>query len=150
MQRDGGPGGGGPGGGGPVGSSNSFTGAASGLEIYGDFCAAYSGSILVNNTTVTCLEFRTGNHLSVVEFSQGVNYNQVGNGKLVGFTIELNGTVICTNLEATQTFGTNENNEPSRYAFIIPPYTEVKTEATTDAAADIPFFHTITGRIYRG
>jgi len=147
VQRDGGPGGAG-GAGNPVG--NTFTGTASGLDIYGDFCAAYSGQIIANNNTVTCLEFRTGNHLSVVEFSQGVNYSNVGNGKLIGFTIELNGTVICTNLEATQTFGTNENNEPSRYAFIIPPYTEVKTEATTDGAADIEFFHTITGRIYRG
>ena len=138
------------GGGPPVGSTGgAFTGPAQALEIYGDFCAAYSGSIIVNNNTVTCLEFTTGNFLSVVRFTQAVDYTAIGGGKFVGFTLELNGTVICTNLEQTDTGGKSENNEPQVYEFIIPPYTEVKTSGITDSVAENPFFHTITGRIYR-
>ncbi len=145
--------GGGVGGAGnPLGGS--FTGPAQALEYSGKgddggFVYAYSGQVIVNNTTVTCLEFTTGSGYVVAQFSQAVDYTAIGGGKLVGFTIELNGTVICTNLEATDTAGKSENNGPLSYEFIIPPYTEVKTSGTTDGAADNPFFHTIVGRIYK-
>jgi len=125
-----------------------FLGPNKGLSIAGEHAYAYSGSVAVNNTTVECLNFTTGKELIVAELSQAVNYSQVGNGKLVGFNVKLNGIVVATNLEATQTFGTNENNEPSRYSFIIPPLTQVQTEATTNGEADIEFFHSIVGRVY--
>jgi len=126
----------------------SIASTGKGIRYIGQHCYAYAGSVVANNNTVTCLNFTTGSGYVVAEFSQALNYSNVGNGKLIGFTIELNGTVICDNLEATQTFGTNENNQPSTFNFIIPPNTQVKTEATTDGAADIPFYHSITGRVY--
>jgi len=133
----------------PYASSNVIAGVGPDLNYIGNHCYAFSGSIIANNNTVTCLDFKTGAGYIVADFSQALNYSNVGNGKLIGFTIELNGIVICDNLEATQTFGTNENNQPSTFSFIIPPYTQVKTEATTDGAADIPFYHSIKGKIYK-
>jgi len=147
MLRGGGPGGAG-GAGNPLGGS--FTGAAETLEIYGDFCAAYSGSVIVANSTVTCLNFQTGNHIIVAEFTQSINYKDIGQGQLVGFSVELNDSVITQFEERVRSYGGEESVGLSYYRFIIPPYTQVTTNAYTDDGSDNPFFHTITGRIYRG
>jgi len=140
---------GGGGGGGPIGVGNSFTGPATGLDIYGDFCAAYSGQVLVANSTVTCLEFTTGNHISVVEFTQSIDASSIGQGQLIGFTIEMNGGVITELQEVLRDAASAEQVALLYYRFIIPPYTEVTTKAYTDDSSQNPFFHTITGRIYR-
>jgi len=95
------------------------------------------------------LDFKTGAGYIVAEFSQAIDYSNVGNGKFTGFTIKLNDIVIVTNYEATSTGGNAENNMPQFYRLIIPPYTQVTTQGSTDSAANNPFFHTIKGRIYK-
>jgi len=45
--------------------------------------------------------------------------------------------------------GKNESNTPSTYRLVIPPYSQVVTEGTTNSAADIPFYHIITGKLYK-
>ena len=139
--------GGGVGGAGnPVGGS--FTGPAEALEYIGEHVYAYSGSIIVNNSTETCLSFTTGSSYVVAEFREGVDFTNVGT-KFVGFTIQMNGAVIVNNYHTVDSGGKNESNTPSTYQLIIPPYTEIITQASTDSAADIPFYHLITGRKYR-
>ena len=114
----------------------------------GKHCYAYSGSITVNNDSVECLKFKTGNDPIIADFSQAIDYTNVGGAKFTGFTIKLNGVIIATNYEATDTAGKSENNNPSSYRFLIPPLTEVITIASTDSAADNPFFPSIVGEVY--
>ena len=49
---------------------------------------------------------------------------------------------------------TNDSHSPldidNNYDIIIPPYTEIKIEAETDEADNIPTFGMLVGRIYRG
>jgi len=130
-----------------IGSNAIFTGVQKGLSILGEHCYAYSGSVLVNNTTEDCLTFTTGTSYMVTEFREGVDFTNVGT-KFVGFTIKFNGVVILTNYHTVDSGGKNESNTPSTYQLIIPPYTEVITQASTDSAADIPFYHLVTGRVY--
>ena len=48
----------------PVGGS--FTGPAEALEIYGDFCAAFTGNQAASTTPAEVLKFTTGNYIAVV------------------------------------------------------------------------------------
>jgi len=130
-----------------IGSNAIFTGPQKGLSILGEHCYAYSGSVIVNNTTVDCLAFNSGKHYMVVEFREGIDFTNVGT-KFVGFTIKFNGTVILTNYHTVETGGKNESNTPSTYQLVIPPLTNVITQATTNSAANIPFYHLVTGRVY--
>ena len=125
-----------------------FLGTNPGLSIASEYAYAFSGAVTVNNASVECLKFTSGKKLIVAQFSQAIDYTAIGNGKFTGFTIKLKGLIVATNYEATQTAGTNENNGPQVYQFVIPPFTEVITIGSTDSAADNPFFHTIVGRVY--
>ena len=50
------------------GVSNTFTGPAEAIEVYGDFAAAYTGLHSANETGFEVLSFTTGNYLFVGEF----------------------------------------------------------------------------------
>jgi hypothetical protein len=136
----------------PVAGSSGTAGIGKGLNYIGvepnSYCFAYSGQFTVNNTTETGLLFTIGAHFIRAKFQQSVDYTSVGNGKLTGFAIKVNDQEIIDNLEATQTAGTNENNNPSSFDFIIPPFAKIECTATTDSGADIPFYQVITGRVY--
>jgi len=132
----------------PYSSSNVTAGAGLELNYLGRHCFAYSGSVIVNNTTETCLSFTTGSSYIRAEFREGVDFTNVGT-KFVGFTIKMNGIVILTNYHTVETGGKNESNTPSTYKLIIPPYTQIITQASTNSAADIPFYHLITGKLYK-
>jgi len=119
------------------------------LNVIGDFCYAYSGQILIANTTTTCLSFTTGNHVSVVEFTQSIDAEAIGQGQLIGFIIEMNGVVVTELKEILRDVAGEESVGLLYYRFIIPPYTQVTTKGITDDASDNPFFHTISGRIYK-
>jgi len=132
----------------PYASSNVVAGVGLELNYVGRHCFAYSGSIIVNNTTETCLSFTTGSSYVIAEFKEGVDFTNVGT-KFVGFTIKINNIVILTNYHTVDSGGKNESNTPSTYKLIIPPYSQVVTEASTTSAADIPFYHLITGKLYK-
>ena len=63
--------------------------------------------------------------------------------------IKINGIVVLTNYHTVVSGGKNESNTPSTYRLVIPPYSQVVTEGTTNSAADIPFYHIITGKLYK-
>ena len=112
------------------------------------FAYAYSGEVLINNTTETCLLFTSGSGFIHAEFFQAINYGNIGNGKFTGFTIKLNDLEIFVNRESTRNYGDNESNNPEVVRFIIPPLTKVETTGYSDQASDNPFFHSIVGRVY--
>jgi len=125
-----------------------FLGPNLGLSVVGDHCYAYSGQVIIANTTETCLSFTTGNHISVVEFTQSIDAEAIGQGQLIGFSIEMNGTVITSLKEFLRDQGSGETVALLYYRFIIPPNTQVTTKGYTDDSSDNPFFHTLSGRIY--
>ena len=141
---------GGGGGGGPIGAGNSFTGAAQALEVAGDFAYAYSGQFGASGTEVTHLEFTSGNFTFVgrMTVNGAVDIADIGNGRLTIFILTFNGTVIS--LLKTETL--EEDMPNSIYNdIIIPPYTDVKVTAISDAGSSTRKTTVLmTGNIYRG
>jgi len=142
--------GGGGGGGGIVGVSNSFTGAAQALEIYGDFAAAYSGTLGSQNSELIHLKFTSGNYYLVgrLTVNGAADKAVLSNGRLTIFTLSMNGAEIL--LMKTET---PENDMPGTLYcdIIIPAYTEVEVTAISDASSSTRKTSAlITGRIYRG
>jgi hypothetical protein len=129
--------------------SNVVAGTGRELNYIGNHCFAYSGEVAVNNATVTLLEFTSGAGYILAEFTQSVDYGNIGNGKFVGFNIQLNGIKVVENNSSTRNYGDNESNQPDAVRILIPPYTNVTTQGFSDQASDNPFFHSITGRIYK-
>jgi len=131
----------------PVGGS--FTGPAQALEIAGNFAYGYSGEVLVNNNTVSMFEFTTGNYLFVGTFSYGIDQNaSLGGSKLIGFSIEMNGSKIMqlvTQTSATLAMIDFDND----LNIIIPSYTQIKIESETTNTTNVPTYGMLTGRIYR-
>ena len=134
--------GGGVGGAGnPVGGS--FTGPAQALDIYGDFGAAYSGIVDVDNNEIALIEYTSCNYLLVGEWN-GYYYEAVY-GEDFRFIVSLNGQKI----EAFTTEGSTRGHSRAILNLIIPAYTEVKITAqnVTDSTAR-EMMASITGRIY--
>jgi len=112
-------------------------------------CYAYSGEIIVANSTVDCLEFKSAiSGYIMADFIQSLDASAIDQGQLIGFTIELNGVVVCKFEEHARSLTGEEFIGLQRYGFLIPPYTTVVTKAYTDDSSNNPFFHTITGRVY--
>jgi len=111
-------------------------------------CYAYSGELIVANTTVTCLEFTTGAGYIMAHFIQSIDASQIDQGQLIGFSIELNGVVVCKFEEHARSYAGQEFIGLQKYEFLIPPLTHVTTKAYTDDSSNNPFFHTLIGRVY--
>jgi len=135
--------GGGVGGAGnPVGGS--FTGPAQAIDIYGDFAAAYSGIIDIDNNETTLIEYTSGNYLLVGEW-QGYYYESVY-GEDFRWVVYLNGQKV----ESYTAEGSIRGNSRSQLNLIIPSYTEVKItgQNVSDSTAR-EMMASITGRIYK-
>lgn len=147
MQRDGGPGGAG-GAGNPTGGS--FTGPANALDIYGDFAAAYTGSIEATQSPTEVINFTSGNFLFVgrLFFSGYFKPTTPQNGGQGTAIIQFNESTIAIlkndgETEASPTF--------SWVDIIIPAYTKVTVNIESNSAdTDFLASVSITGRIYRG
>jgi len=131
-----------------IGSNAIFSGPQKGLSIIGSHCYAFSGEVFVNNTTATLLEFSTGKGYIIAEFTQSVDYGNIGAGKFIGFNIQYNGVKVVLNNSSTRNYGDNESNQPDIVRILIPPFTTVVTQGFSDQASDNPFFHSISGRVY--
>jgi hypothetical protein len=146
MTLIGGGGSGAGGAGNPVGGNPA--GVGTGLNYIGNHAYANSGEVLVNNNTVTMLEFTTGSSYFVGSFSYGVDQNaSLGGSKLIGFTISLDGQKIMQLVTQTAT------NYPiididNNYQLLIPPYTKVKIESETTNSTNVPTYAMLTGRVY--
>jgi len=140
---------GGGGGGGILGFSNSFTGAASGLDIYGDFAAAYSGAIQEATSNVPHLSFTSGNYLFVgtIDLYGSMKIDAVSGGGVSIAEIQFNGLELF-NMKVE----TGQEDMPAEISMpiIIPAYTEVSVVVRSeyDTAGSTTSVNLI-GRIYR-
>ena len=137
------------GGGNPVAGSNP-TGVGSSINyIRTDgktFAYAYSGPVVVNNTTVTALKFTTGTVTVEGEVELSGNMAFMGSNKLIGLIIKFDGQKISSNQYLTN--NSQNFHDVDSLNLIIPPYTNVEIDIITDNAADIDYFATLTGRAY--
>jgi len=119
------------------------------LNIIGSHAYAYSGGINLNNETKTFIEFRTGNFLLVAGVQTTVKLGGLNVGKRVQTKISLNATPIMDMGSKIGATTTSFDDIPNPLNIIVPPYSEVKVEVTTDdTEGDQPFYITLTGRIH--
>jgi len=128
----------------PVGGS--FTGPAEALEIVGNHCMAYSGIIVVSNTTVEALKFTTGNYYSKIKLF--IHYNSLNFSAThrIGYIVNLNGTDVVEAIYGDLQPGPTN---PYDVELIIPAYTDVIVSLHTSDPSNIDMDCTIAGRIYR-
>jgi len=139
---------GGGGGGGLLGVGNAFTGAASQLEIVGDFAYGYSGRVQAfSGNDGVAFDFTSGNYLFVGRFMVPFDKTGLGAGDSVGYTIKFNGATIA---RAETEHSTGIPQQKLWLDLIIPAYTEVEIIFDSDDTSEA-FFLTgvLTGRIYR-
>lgn len=132
-----------------LGFSNSFTGAAEALEIYGDHAAGYSGPLSISTSAVTHFEFTSGNYYFNGDISTGgvTLAGNPGSGSIVVVNVLFNGSTVFS-------FKTESGAEDQMswvvMPLLIPPYTEVKVTAEADqSSAPHKCSIQIIGRIYR-
>ena len=130
------------GGGPPLGSGNTFTGTAEGLELVGDHCYAYSGEKVADTSATDFLKFTTGNYYTVAAIQ--FNYPR-DNSEDATYEILMNGTVIQKWLN---TGSMNPNQPQNLVPIVISPFTEVIVRATMASVARYQIA-SLTGRIYR-
>ena len=131
------------GGGGPIGVSNSFTGVAQALDLYGNFAAAFSGGVSVDNNETTLVEFTSGNFIFVGNWRADYFENA---GDDVRWVLYFNDSKI-------QSISSNRNYEAGKEGpvdIVIPPYTQVKITAQniTDTST-LELMTSMVGAIYR-
>jgi hypothetical protein len=139
---------GGGGGGGPLGSTNSFTGAASAIEILGNHCYAYSGVGSAGSSEFTGLNFTTGNYYAVCRIYTLYDASDLAAGNEFGYRFEMNGaTIVFTRREASAD-DVVDAPLPPYVDIIIPAYTQFSATAFNNGSGvDMSF--QLTGRIYR-
>jgi len=109
---------------------------------------AFSGEVLVNNTTVTMLEFETSSEYLISLLSYGIDQNaSLGTSKLIGFTISFNDTKIFQQVSQTSATLQFIDFDPN-YTFVIPPFTKVKIETETTNTSDVPTYAMISAEVY--
>ena len=138
-------GGGGGGGGGPISSSNP-AGTGSGLNYIGNHCYAYSGTVGVNGTETTLVEFTTG--ASVI---RGQWLPQIlvtaHHGDDIRFACYIDEEQIMATIVAAATG--NDLTGIIRVPLIIPPFTRIKiTGQNISQNLSKDTGATFTGRVY--
>ena len=134
--------GGGGSGGGPIGVSNTFTGPAEAIEIYGDFAAAYTGLHSASTTTATVLSFTSGNYLFVGEFQLNGAIDPASGTDIQQTTanIKFNGVSVAV---ITSGNGAIDTPMSTTQALIIPAYTEVTVEYDSDGTHQIEWLRVL-------
>ena len=134
------------GGGPPVGSSNTFTGTASSLELVGDHAYAYSGNVGITSSNITMLKFTTGNYYFVGGLEFHGDFASITASNTVT-RIVMNDSEIVDTIHTTQ-----QDNTLMDYPIqiIIPAYTEIDITMAQAAGGTIDMQCTLVGRIYRG
>ena len=137
---------GGGGGAGNVAGGSNPAGVGSSINYIGEPAYAYSCLVTVNNNTVTSLTFTTGNSYFVGQLQTTGNMAQMGGNTIVTTELSLNGSKIIKSMWHSQSAGEDASND--LFTIIIPAYTVVLVELSTNEAVDRELFSTLTGRIY--
>ena len=143
--------GGGPGGGGPLGSSNSFTGASTSIELVGNHFYIIPGLFPSSTTVTTVAEFTSGNYYCVGELYLHAGIPTAANISDVDQAacyISFNDSQILL----VTTGGAAIDAAPwAKSALVIPPYTKVKIEMVCEETdGNSLASKRVVGRTYRG
>ena len=136
-------------GGNPTGSSNPVGVGSSINYVRTDgktFAYAYSGPVVVNNTTQTALKFTTGNVTVMGSIMLTGNMASMGANKVMQLIVKFDGQEISNNQYLTN--NAQNYHDIDTLDIIIPPYTKVEVEIGTTNAGDLDYFATLTGRAY--
>jgi len=138
------------GGGNPVGGANpSGTGSSINYVRTDEgktFAYGYSGPVVVNNTTITALQFNSNSNLIEATIQLGGIIADMGSNKKIGLIVKFNGQTISENIRLTNNAQSFLDTDP--LYVVIPPYTKVEIQIMTDNAADISYYATLSGRRY--
>jgi hypothetical protein len=136
----------GGGGAGNVAGGSNPSGVGTSLNYLGNHAYAYSGPVVVNNTTITALAFDTNTQYIDSKIQLGGVISNMGSSKQLGLIISFDGQEVSRNIHMTNAGFAINDLDP--IYLIIPPYTKVTVEIITDNAGDISYFATLTGRVY--
>ena len=133
----------------PVGGSNP-SGVGSTVNYIrtseGNFLYGYSGPVVVNEATVTAIEFNSGSNVIKGQIQLTGDFADMGGSKKIGMIVSFDGQKISSNIRLN--IATNAYNDLDPLFVLIPPFTTVKIEITTDNQANIEYYATLTGRVY--
>jgi len=120
------------------------------LNVIGNHAYANSGSIIITNgSDATLLEFTTGSSYLVGTFAFGMNAVGPSTSKYFSYKMYINGELVFENASLS-----GPSNEMVYDAgqivqdILLPPYANIKFEATTDDGSNITCYGLITGRLY--
>ena len=136
------------GGGAPNVSGSNPAGTGTSLNYIGNHAYAYSGAIQANTSSVTHLEFTTGNSYihGTLYFTACAKLSDISGGAPSGCQVSFDDQVVSVLKAESQTENSPTDNTMS---IIIPPYTRVKVEVqTTTTASGFLTSVTIVGRVY--
>jgi len=136
----------GGGGAGNVAGGSNPSGVGTSLNYLGNHAYAYSGPVVVNNTTITALAFDTNTQYIDSKIQLGGVISNMGSSKQLGLIISFDGQEVSRNIHMTNAGFAINDLDP--IYLIIPPYTKVTVEILTDNIGDISYFATLTGRVY--
>jgi len=121
-----------------------FTGPQQGLNIIGDHCYAYSGTVAVTGSDTTMLNFTTGkDYLKVVIEPHGT-FSQIGQNQL-SMAVTINGnTILHTYWDAS--LDSSMYDTPT--LLLIPPLSAVTVTLAQASGSDKNMQLTLTGKVY--
>lgn len=135
------------GGGAPNVPGSNPTGTGTGLNYIGNHAYAYSGTININNTTVTALEFSIGTQYIVGQIQLGGEVAFMTADKVVGIKVTINGEGIINNQFLTVSGG-DRTDMMDPILIILSPYDKVTIEINTNDTNNREYTAMLTGRVY--
>ena len=106
---------------------------------------AYSGNIIINNTSKTLLSFTTGSEYLIAKIFWYGDIGYVGASKVITQKIQFNGVSVFDNSRLTGTSAAWNDWDPT--PFIIPPFTVVTIELSNDNAGDIEYGANLVAKV---
>ena len=116
------------------------------LNQIGKHVYIFSGEIVMNNNTVTQMEFSTSSRPIKGVYNWVADLNALGTNKMIGWKISFNDIVVLYSnryMSASYSVVDFDNNHP----LIIPPFTRVKIEVNTQNTSNIQTFGWIIGEV---
>ena len=121
-----------------------FTGPQQGLNIIGDHCYAYSGTVAVTGSETTMLDFATGKEYLKVVIEPHGTFSQIGQSQL-SMHVTINGnTILHTYWDAS--LDSSMYDTPT--LLLIPPLSAVTITLAQASGSDKNMQLTLTGRVY--
>jgi len=109
-------------------------------------CYAYSGNVIVNNTSKTLLSFQTNSEYINATIQFYGDFADMASNKKIIEQIEFNGIQIVDKSRLNNAAQVLVDLDP--IYLIIPPFTDVSIIYSTDSAANLEYGVTLIGDVY--